>query len=261
MPIVAKQKPATSQVACQPTKRTRPGGRKRDKQPEAAQAVAPLTSRRGSGLRSEPAPHAASTPRAPNLTRSSGQEGPNGASSPETSAADGSPATSSRAPHGAANPIPNPDSQSSLKLTPERQAYVLQNGLLPVALVDAVGLEKQLKPAGYRLYLDRLIQNAGAPSDPVEVILLEQLVLCHLRAQILTSQSGQAKDQDGVRVYGDMAIRLTAECRKLSLALQQYRASSATQQLRGSAGQAAPPRRQTHTTRKRPIRSAWRQVS
>jgi hypothetical protein len=90
-------------------------------------------------------------------------------------------------------------------------------------MASALGLGEQVMAVGYRLYLDGLIRDAGNPTDPVEIMLLEQMALCHLRSLQLQSQAGEAKGLEAVELYNSAAARLTAEFRKTALALKEYR--------------------------------------
>jgi hypothetical protein len=109
-------------------------------------------------------------------------------------------------------------------LTPaERQAVVMDRSLLPAMLASALRLDHHFDAAGYRVYLDRIRQDAGNPTDPVEVMLLEQLVLAHLRAAQLQANAGQAEGVEAVRLLNAAAARLLAEFRLTALALKAYR--------------------------------------
>src|SRR5947209_1066733 len=73
------------------------------------------------------------------------------------------------------------------------------------------------------LYLDELLKQAGAPTDPVERMLLEQLTLAHHnigRLHVKSSTSGSIQEASA---YNGAAARLMAEFRRSSLALKAYR--------------------------------------
>jgi hypothetical protein len=100
---------------------------------------------------------------------------------------------------------------------------VAKQAILPSALASAVGLDQQISASGFRRYLDNILRDAGSPSDPAEVMLIEQLAVCHLRSVILQSQAGQAEGLEAVEVYNAAAARFVAETRKTALALKEYR--------------------------------------
>lgn len=90
-------------------------------------------------------------------------------------------------------------------------------------MATALGLDGQVAASGYRLYLDGLLRDAGGPTDPVVVMLLEQMAMCHLRSMQLQGQAGEAQGLEAIQLYNAAAARLTAEFRKTALALNEYR--------------------------------------
>jgi hypothetical protein len=106
---------------------------------------------------------------------------------------------------------------------PEQQAAVARRAILPAALASAIGMDRYVEATGYRRYLDDLLKDAGSPADPIVIMLIEQLAVCHLRAAQLQSQAGQAEGLEAIELYNAAAARLTAEFRKTALALKQYR--------------------------------------
>jgi hypothetical protein len=78
----------------------------------------------------------------------------------------------------------------------------------------------------YRLYRDRLIADAGNPTDPIVVMILEQLAFAHLNAGLLQATAMNSATIEAVTVFGNAAARLLAEFRRSALALQAYRAAS-----------------------------------
>jgi hypothetical protein len=100
---------------------------------------------------------------------------------------------------------------------------LVKRAVVPAMLAEALGLDGQVRAAGYRLFLNGLLRDAGDPSDPVVVMLLEQMAVCHLRALQLQGQAGQAKGLEAIELYNAAAARLTAEFRKTALALKEYR--------------------------------------
>src|SRR5262249_13198001 len=93
----------------------------------------------------------------------------------------------------------------------------------PSMLASALGMDRYFDATGYRAYLDQIRRDAGSPTDPVEIMLLEQLVLAHLRAAQLQANAGQAEGLEAARLYNGAAARLLAEFRLTALALKAYR--------------------------------------
>ena len=82
----------------------------------------------------------------------------------------------------------------------------------------------RINPEAFKQYRDILIETAGNPSDPIEIMLIEQLALAHFsigRLQIKACSIDNAKLSVA---YSDAATRLLGEFRRCSLALEDYRA-------------------------------------
>lgn len=116
---------------------------------------------------------------------------------------------------------------SSTPIPADKQAGTIDKALFPSILAAALQMDKYFDVKGYRAFLDRIFAEAGSPTDPVEVMLLEQLVLAHLRAAQLQAHAGMAEGLEAVRLYNAAAARLLAEFRKTALALKSYRESPA----------------------------------
>jgi len=104
-----------------------------------------------------------------------------------------------------------------------REGNIVRTMAFPAAMASALPIGNEVGPSGFKLYLDQLVQDAGAPTDPVERMLLEQLALAHQRVAKLHAQAEEAKSADAAKVYLVAAIRLTGELRRLALAVRQYR--------------------------------------
>jgi hypothetical protein len=137
----------------------------------------------------------------------------------------------------------------------EKQADLVRHALVPSALASALGLDSYVSASGYKLYLAQLRQEAGLSTDPVENILFEQVLLCHLSAAELQGQVGQAKGLEVVRAYAEMAARLMAECRKTALALKSYRTPPPA-----AAGCRGPTQTQSITGSRNPSAKAGEQL-
>ncbi len=78
--------------------------------------------------------------------------------------------------------------------------------------------------AGYLEYCNRLLQDCGVPTDPIETMLIESLALVFHCAGRLHVQSAYATESDASTTYALAAARLNAEFRRGVLALADYRA-------------------------------------
>ena len=75
----------------------------------------------------------------------------------------------------------------------------------------------------YRAFRDRLIADCGSPDDPIEVMLIEQLMLAHFNTGRLHYRSATASGLDEARAYATAAVNLASEFRRGALALKAYR--------------------------------------
>ena len=107
--------------------------------------------------------------------------------------------------------------------TPEQQSLVVKKVIAPAALATVMGVENKIETSGCRVYLDDLVRESGNPSDPVEIMLLEQTAMCHLLSMKLQSKASGAEGTEAIELYLSGAARLSSEFRKTALALKEYR--------------------------------------
>jgi hypothetical protein len=105
----------------------------------------------------------------------------------------------------------------------QEQAVAIEQAMMPSVFASALGLDRYFDAAGYRAFLDKVRADAGNPTDPVEVMLLEQLVLAHFRSAQLQAQAGTAEGLEAVKIYNSAAARLLSEFRLTALSLAAYR--------------------------------------
>jgi hypothetical protein len=96
------------------------------------------------------------------------------------------------------------------------------------------GALPQVDLTAYKLYRDRFLADCGNPTDPVEIVLVEQVVMAHLITGHLQVRGANAKSIESAAVYLGAAARLTGELRRTALALQAFR--MAARQLNNDAG-------------------------
>lgn len=104
----------------------------------------------------------------------------------------------------------------------DRDAAIVNELLLPGCLASIVS-SPEIGHAGIKQAFDAIVTAAGAPSDPIEKMMVEQLILCHHRLAILHAQSVEAKSLEATKILNGAATRLQAEFRKSVLALRDYR--------------------------------------
>jgi hypothetical protein len=80
----------------------------------------------------------------------------------------------------------------------------------------------QFSAAGFKVHLERTLADLGNPTDPVERMMTEQLVLAHFRIAQLHVDAGYVKGAEGMKLYTAAAARLLGEFRRTALALRAY---------------------------------------
>ena len=116
-----------------------------------------------------------------------------------------------------------PEQTTHPSMTVDLQASVVKRGITPTALAMVLDMENMIGAAGCRVYLDEMIQESGNPSDPVEIMLLEQLTMCHQYSIQMQALSKKAEGIEAIELYLSGAARLSSEFRKTALALKEYR--------------------------------------
>lgn len=76
---------------------------------------------------------------------------------------------------------------------------------------------------GIKAYVDATLAATGDPKDPIERMLVEQLIVAHHRIIELHAESACADTPQVKDLYNTAALRLMNEYRKASLALREYR--------------------------------------
>lgn len=103
------------------------------------------------------------------------------------------------------------------------QAAKLRKSLFPVLTAAALGYKEAFEPAAYEKFLERVVEDCGSPSDPIERMLIEQITLAHYRIGVLHYRSADAETIDAGKIFSSAASRLLGEFRRLALALNTYR--------------------------------------
>ena len=106
----------------------------------------------------------------------------------------------------------------------ERFAAELRETVPSMSIYMTLGrLLRNLPPQACKIFRDQLIRDCGSPSDPVEVMLLEQLATSHLCLGVLNNKAALSESVEGASAYWGASARLMAEFRRTALALQSYR--------------------------------------
>jgi hypothetical protein len=103
----------------------------------------------------------------------------------------------------------------------------------------STSLSDGINPAAFKLFRDKLLQDAGSPTDPIEVMLIEQLALAHFHIGRLQVRSCGAASPQLQVAYSDAATRLLGEFRRCTLALEDLRAKQDARRERNASSSKA----------------------
>jgi len=115
-----------------------------------------------------------------------------------------------------------PEQSIPPSISPEQQSWLVKNSFAPAALAAAMGVGSHIEVQGYRCYLDDLIRESGNPTDPVAIMMLEQLAMGHLFSMRLYSKASEAQGTEATELYILNGLRLSAEFRKLASTFKEY---------------------------------------
>jgi hypothetical protein len=118
-----------------------------------------------------------------------------------------------------------PASSPKQRLLAAEQAEAIDRTLIPAMLASALDMDQFYDAKGYRAYLDKVLMAAGAPTDPIEIMWVEKLVMIHLGAAKLQAEAGQAKALEAIRIFYSASARWIDLFRMNALGLQVYRAA------------------------------------
>lgn len=85
---------------------------------------------------------------------------------------------------------------------------------------------REVGPEAYKTYLLKVLEDAGKPTDPIEQMLVEQIVLAHHSIGRLHVKAATTDDLEAARVYLGSAALLTGEFRRSISTLKSYREPS-----------------------------------
>src|SRR5262245_30963785 len=77
----------------------------------------------------------------------------------------------------------------------------------------------------YQAYVDKQLEECGNPRDPIERMLIEQMLIAHHAIGRLCIQGTQSATPDASKIYHDAAARFMGEFRRCALAVREDRKS------------------------------------
>jgi len=125
-------------------------------------------------------------------------------------------------PPGPGKAVPGPSPRLFANQA-EKDAAIVREVVVPSCLAALIG-EKNAGSAGTKLAFDSLLGEAGDSKDPIERMLVEQILLLHFRLATLQVEAAEAHEAERVKAYNGALARLLGEFRRLTLALRTYRA-------------------------------------
>jgi hypothetical protein len=104
----------------------------------------------------------------------------------------------------------------------------------PAAVLNNVAgkaFKGAVNPVAFKAFLDSVLTAAGNPSDPIEIMLVQQLTWAHHHVGNLVSKAASATALQEVEVYNQALTRIMGESRRCSLALREYRSGASPKQI------------------------------
>lgn len=128
--------------------------------------------------------------------------------------------------------IPN-GTQSKALSAPEYGQKVLEELHSATVLSTLAGevIANELHPGGFKLYRDALIKAVGQPVDPLENLIIDQLLWAHFSIGRLQTTAAGAATAEVNGAFTLAITRLMAEFRKTLLALREYRSPLTPRQI------------------------------
>jgi hypothetical protein len=164
---------------------------------------------------------------------------PDKAAAPRPGSSQSDPQKETAAKTDASSATPSPGATKEAKSSPEgaagldaaqhaaaqraaHQADGLRTCVIPALMASAFPALSQFSAAGFKVHLERTLADLGNPTDPVERMMIEQLVLAHFRIAQLHVDAGYCKHAEGMKLYTTATARLLGEFRRTALALRAY---------------------------------------
>ncbi|MGA2259129.1 MAG: hypothetical protein ABSG53_31035 [Thermoguttaceae bacterium] len=124
------------------------------------------------------------------------------------------------------SPPSSPPAAPTLEEIIAQQAENLKDvtGASQMYIAVSSSIAPQISTAAFKIYRQKLLEQAGSPTDPIEIMLIEQIALAHFHIGRLHLKSCSTAQAPLAVAYTDAATRLTAEFRRSALALEDYRA-------------------------------------
>ena len=83
--------------------------------------------------------------------------------------------------------------------------------------------DPSIEPISAKLAMEGYLKDAGDSKDPIERMLIEQMVIAHHRLAQLQVKAHEATNTEFIKVLNAAAVRLMGEIRRFALSIRQYR--------------------------------------
>jgi len=110
---------------------------------------------------------------------------------------------------------------------PHAEAFNIEQNFVAACLRDATRIS-DFSVEGFKKLRDDFVQKGSTTNDPIEQLMLEQILLLHHRLARVHALAGKANDVEALRILSAAAARLSGELRRMVLALRSYRSPVVT---------------------------------
>jgi hypothetical protein len=119
-----------------------------------------------------------------------------------------------------------PPAEPTIEEIIAQQAVNLKDvaGASQMYIAVSSSIAPDISTEAFKQYRRTLLEQAGSPTDPIEVMIIEQIALAHFHIGRLHLKSCSTAQAQLAVAFADAATRLTAEFRRSALALEDYRA-------------------------------------
>ena len=104
----------------------------------------------------------------------------------------------------------------------ETGARIVREVVVPSCLAEVLP-DPCIRPISAKLAMEGYLEDAGDSKDPIERMLIEQMVLAHHRLARLQVRAHGATNTELIKVLNAAAVRLMGEIRRFALSIRQYR--------------------------------------
>src|SRR5436190_210740 len=91
----------------------------------------------------------------------------------------------------------------------QKDARVLEE-LFPASVLCTISgknLGDHVRQLGYKLYLDRILKASGSPKDPIEAMMVQQLVWAHHALADLFGKAVAATDSEVAAAFNQASVK------------------------------------------------------